>query len=155
MTPRQQDLQKGIYHLFIGRDRGLVKTVNFSQTNQPYLRQARLENMGAFNPIAQLSDVYEATIEMMGNTLFLPGSRLYLNPFGLAWGQNFGMPHNRGTIANIMGLGGYHIITNVSNYIESGVFKTTLQARFETAGDGCVATNANDDDTGPCPEETD
>tara|TARA_R110002074_G_scaffold4402_1_gene21801 strand:+ start:1244 stop:4087 length:2844 start_codon:yes stop_codon:yes gene_type:complete len=155
MTPKQQDLQKGIYHLFIGRDRGLVTSVNFSKTNQPYLRQARLENMGAFNPIAQLSDVYEATIDMMGNTMFLPGSRLYLNPFGLAWGENFGLPHHRGSISNIMGLGGYHIVTSVNNYIESGVFKTTLQVRFETAGDGCVATNTNDSDTNPCPDETD
>jgi hypothetical protein len=154
MTPKEQDLQKGIYHLFIGRDRGLVTNVNFNKTDQPYLRQARLENMGAFNPIAQLSDVYEATIDMMGNTMFLPGSRLYLNPFGLAWGENFGLPHQRGSISNIMGLGGYHIVTRVSNYIESGVFKTTLEARFETAGDGCLVTNTNDSDTNPCPDET-
>ena len=154
MTPKEQDLQKGIYHLFIGRDRGLVTNVNFNKTNQPYLRQARLENMGAFNPIAQLSDVYEATIDMMGNTMFLPGSRLYLNPFGLAWGESFGLPHQRGTISNIMGLGGYHIVTRVNNYIESGVFKTTLDARFETAGDGCLVTNTNDSDTSPCPDET-
>ena len=154
MTPREQDLEKGIHHLFIGRDRGLITNVTFSKTNQPYVRQARLENAGAFNPILQLSDVYEANIEMMGNTMYLPGSRLYLNPFGLAWGENFGMPHNRGTIANIMGLGGYHIVTSVNNYIESGVFKTTMEARFETSGDGCVATNANNDDTEPCPDET-
>ena len=154
-TPKGRDLDRGIHHLFIGRDRGLVTSVNFSKTNEPYLRQARLENAGAFNPVLQLSDVYEASIEMMGNTFFLPGQRLYLNPFGLGYGENFGFPHERGTISNIMGLGGYHIVTNVSNYIESGVYKTSLSARFETAGDGCVATNTtNDDSGGDCPEES-
>ena len=153
-TARDVDLDRGIHHLFIGRDRGLLTNISFAKTDQPYLRQARLENAGAFNPIMQLSDVYEVTIEMMGNTLFYPGSRLYLNPFGLAWGEKFGAAHERGSLANIMGLGGYHIITRVDNYIESGQFKTTLQARFESAGDGCKVTNTSASDTNNCPEET-
>jgi len=148
-----QDLNRGIHHLHIGRDKGLLTNIQFSKTNQPYLRQARLENNGSFDPLLQLSDVYEANIDMMGNTLFLPGDRIYVNPFGLSWGENFGSPHQRGSISNIMGLGGYHIVTGVSNYIESGKYKTSLETRFESSGDGCLVVNTGNDRTEPCPEE--
>jgi hypothetical protein len=152
-TPQTQDLDRGIHHLFIGRDKGLVATVSFNKTDSPYLRQARLENAGSFDPLLQLSDVYEASIELLGNTLFLPGDRIYLNPFGLSWGENFGVPHQRGSISNIMGLGGYHIVTSVSNYIESGKYSTSLQARFESPGDGCKVVSTEESKTKPCPEE--
>jgi len=153
LTPKQRDLDRGIKHLFIGRDRGLVLSVSFSKTNEPFLRQARLENAGTYDPILQLSDVYEANIELMGNTFFYPGSPLYLNPFGLAGGgEALGVPHSRGSISNIMGLGGYHIVTHVSSYIESGNYKTSIRARFMSNGDGYSADDVNREDAGgDCP----
>ena len=51
-TPKERDLDRGIKHFeVIGRDRGLLLNVNFSKTNEPFLRQTRLENSGRFNPI--------------------------------------------------------------------------------------------------------
>ena len=52
-----------------------------------------------------------------------------------------------------MGLGGYHIIINVSNYIEEGKFETTFKARFEASGDGCKITSAEDNNDTDCPEK--
>ena len=154
-TPKEQDLDRGIKHLIIGRDRGLLLNVNFSKTNEPFLRQARLENSGRFNPILQLSDVYEVDVEMMGNTFFYPGTQFYLNPFGLGYTESFGVPHNRGSLSNIMGLGGYHTIINVSSYIESGVYKTSFKARFETNGDGFSDNDSvKADSGGDCPEDS-
>ena len=52
-----------------------------------------------------------------------------------------------------MGLGGYHTIVYVSSYIESGVYKTSLRARFETNGDGFTANDVERSDSGgDCPE---
>ena len=153
MTPRNRDLNRGIKHLFIGRDRGLLLGINFSKTNEPFLRQARLENAGSFDPVLQLSDIYEADIEMMGNTFFYPGMPLYINAFGLGLGEEFGVPHQRGSLSNIMGLGGYHIVTHVSSYIESGVYKTSIKARFVSNGDGFVKDDINRENSGgDCPE---
>ena len=153
LTPRARDLNRGIKHVFIGRDRGLLLSINFSKTNEPFLRQARLENAGSFDPILQLSDIYEADIEMMGNTFFYPGMPLYINAFGLGLGEEFGVPHQRGSLSNIMGLGGYHIVTHVSSYIESGVYKTNIKARFESNGDGFDRDDINRENSGgDCPE---
>ena len=149
--------QRGIHHLHIGRDRGLVKTINFTKTDVPGMREARVEKSGTFDPIAQLSDVYEVTMTMFGNTVFYPGSYVYINPFGLAshkkgGASKLGLPHVRTALSNVMGLGGYHIIINVSNYIEGGKFETTFKARFEASGDGCKITAAESNNDTDCPE---
>ena len=158
MAPEARDrLVKGIHHLHIGRDRGLVKTIEFSKTDVPGLREARVEKSGTFDPIAQLSDVYEITITLFGNTFFYPGSYIYVNPFGLGSHQKggvskLGYPWERNSLSNIMGLGGYHIIINVSNYIEAGKFETTIKARFDASGDGCKVTAAESENDTDCPE---
>ena len=158
MAPEDRDrLVKGIHHLHIGRDRGLVKTIEFSKTDVPGLREARVEKSGTFDPIAQLSDVYEVTITLFGNTFFYPGSYVYINPFGLGSHQKGGLsklgyPWERNSLSNIMGLGGYHIIINVSNYIEAGKFETTIKARFDASGDGCKVTAAESENDTDCPE---
>ena len=54
------------------------------------------------------------TFNMFGNTLFYPGMLIYINPFGIG-GEEF-LPNKQGTIANQLGLGGYHII-NKSKFI--------------------------------------
>jgi len=144
---------RGIHHLHFGRDRGLVKSIQFSKTDSPYLREARVEKAGTFDPILQLSDVYEVTIKMYGNVYFYPGSYIYINPFGMGSPRSLGFPWNRGDISNIMGLGGYHIIINVSSYIEEGNYETTIKARFDCSGDGCRTTSAGRDNDTICPDQ--
>ena len=144
---------RGIHHLHFGRDRGLVKSIQFSKTDSPYLREARVEKAGTFDPILQLSDVYEVTIKMYGNVYFYPGSYIYINPFGMGSSRSLGFPWNRGDISNIMGLGGYHIIINVSSYIEEGNYETTIKARFDCSGDGCRTTSAGADNDTICPDQ--
>ena len=158
LPPEERDrVDKGIHHLHIGQDRGLVKSIEFSKTDVPGYREARVEKSGTFDPIAQLSDVYEATITLFGNTFFYPGSYVYINPFGLASHRRggaggLGLPHIKNSISNIMGLGGYHIIIGVSNYIEEGKFETTVRARFEASGDGCKVTAAENNNDTNCDE---
>jgi hypothetical protein len=147
----EKDAARGIHHLHIGRDRGILKKISFSKTDAPALREARMEQERAYNPLVQLSNVYEAEVTMFGNTLFYPGSYVYLNPFGL--GNKLGIPSQRGTFANIMGLGGYNLITEVSSYIEPGKYETKLKLRFDTSGDGCRRFSGNEDSISDCPDE--
>ena len=130
----KRDLDAGIYHLYIGRDKGLVKNISFAKTDQEYLREQRFTQESEVNPYAILSNVFDVTIQMYGNTLFYPGQRVFIYPSGGF--SSLGRPWIPGNDSNTLGLGGYHIVTEVSSKIESGKFETTLKARWETSGDG-------------------
>ena len=83
---------------------------------------------------------------MVGNPIFYPGQYLFLNPFGL--GRSLGFPWQDQSISNIMGLGGYHLVTEVSSEISEDGFVTSLTARFDNSGDG-RPRNTEDSDEGP------
>ena len=76
---------------------------------------------------------------MYGNSLFYPGTYVFVNPYGL--GKDLGSPVDCSSLSSIMGLGGYHVVYKVKNYIEAGKYETTVSARFSTSGgsnEGCV-----------------
>ena len=129
-----RDFDKGILHLTPGLDRGLVKTMRFSKTDIPFLREARFFE-GDMHPDLQLANVYRADIDMFGNNLFYPGQRLYVNPRGLG-SEELGDPGKKNSYANIMNLGGYHVITRIENKITLAGFETRLSALFDNSGDG-------------------
>ena len=70
---------------------------------------------------------------MFGNNYFKPGSYIYVDPKVLG---GVGQPYKRGSIANVMGLGGYHIVTSVSHTIDLNSYSTSIEALWETSGDG-------------------
>ena len=128
-----EDKRNGIHHLYIGQDRGLLKSISFAKTDQPHLREGRFQTVSD-NPLYALSNVYNINVSMFGNNLFYPGLYLYLNPMGL--GSELGNPSDRQSIARAMGIGGYHYVTNVSHKIEGGSYSTTVTALFESSGGG-------------------
>jgi hypothetical protein len=136
----ERDFKNGIYHLYLGADRGLVKSVSFSKVSAQYLREARIQQE-SLNPLAQLAATYNVNLKLIGNTIFWPGQYIFVNPIG--FGNGLGLPDDRssnkgfGSISNQLGLGGYHLITEVNNFIESGKFETEVKALFEFSGDGC------------------
>jgi hypothetical protein len=128
-----EDILNGLYHFHLGQDRGIIHEVKFSKVDMQYIREARYLRNG-IDGLLQLGAVYRATLSMFGNTMFYPGMQLYINPFGLG-GEQF-LPNKENTIANKLGLGGYHIIEKVNSSITSGLFKTTVEAMFVYSGDG-------------------
>jgi hypothetical protein len=130
----ERDLSNGIFHTTTGLDRGLVKKIQFQRTDQPYLAELRYEQSD-FKPELQLSNVYNTTIEMYGNNLFFPGCQVYVNPRGLG-SELLGDPGVKGSKANIMGLGGYHVVKKVRHAIGPSGYTTTLDCLFTTSGDG-------------------
>lgn len=137
----EDDIKKGRFHVEIGSNRGIVKTVKFSKTNMQYLREARFMRNGV-DGLLQLSSVYKASVEMFGNTLFYPGMELWINPYGFG-GLPLGNPQqgadegggNR-SLANMLGLGGYHTITGVSTTLTPTGFTTSLDSQHYYSGDG-------------------
>jgi hypothetical protein len=133
----KDDIEKGRFHVEIGSNRGIVKTVKFSKTNMQYLREARFMRNGV-DGLLQLSSVYKASVEMFGNTLFYPGMELWINPYGFG-GLSLGKPQQGGdnrSLANMLGLGGYHTITGVSTTLTPTGFTTSLDSQHYYSGDG-------------------
>ena len=128
-----EDLKNAVYHFNLGQDRGIVNEVKFSKVDMQYIREARYKREG-IDGLLQLGAVYTANLQMFGNTLFYPGMQIFINPFGIG-GQEF-IPNHTGSIANKLGLGGYHLITKVNSSIGSGLFKTNVDAQFIYSGDG-------------------
>jgi hypothetical protein len=150
------DAGNGIYHMQLGRQCGLLKNAAFKKTNQQYLREARFAQQTSeeYNPLAQLSNVYDVDFTMVGNNIWIPGKRIYFDPanFGL------GKPSDPGSPAHLLGLGGYHVVTGVKSFIESGKFETVVSTRWETGGGSTASRLAPPDnevggDSSKCEEE--
>ena len=138
-----EDRSNGILHVYFGEDRGVVKTVKFNKTDQEYLPEARFASEGEFI-FNQLSNVYDVGLEMIGNNLFKIGQHIYIDAesfgAGPSWANSQGIygPRKR-SWASIMGLGGYHLITEVGSSIDSNNgFATTLKARWVGGGQRMV-----------------
>jgi hypothetical protein len=125
------DTKNGIYHFFIGADRGILKRISFQKTDQKYVKEARWQQ-GGYDGLLQLREPYEINMELFGNSRLFPGQMIYVNPSGL--GSTVGSPANNGSMAWLLGLGGYHMITQVDSYIEDGKFETKIKAKWIMRG---------------------
>jgi len=132
---RSQDEKLGTYHFQIGSNKGLLKNVKFSKTDMAFLREARYFNQGNYG-LLQLGAVYNVNLELFGNTLFYPGMEIFIDPRGFggtSWDPTVG-GKNR-SVANALGIGGYHVITKVQSTISPSGFTTSLDAVFQFSGD--------------------
>jgi len=129
----EKDKTAGIHHFHIGENMGIFKRATFNRTDAKYLREARFTQK-SYDPLRTLSSVYDIEIEMFGNTIFYPGQYLFINPFGL--GSSLGFPYEENSLSNIMGLGGYHLVTGVDSSMDEDGFTTNITARYEASGDG-------------------
>ena len=78
----EDDARKGVYHYEIGRDAGLVKKIDFSKSDVKGLKEARQSQDGG---LSQLREIYNAKVDMVGNNLYIPGMKVFLNPpYGLS-----------------------------------------------------------------------
>ena len=141
-----EDLKNGIIHLNMGEDRGLLKNISFKRAQFPGLRETRVVEQDNFNPLSHLADVYNINVTMFGNTIFWPGQYVYVNPIG--FGTKLGKPSNRMSPSRAMGIGGYHLVTQVSSFIENGKFETTVEALWETSGGPGAQRNDRGQSTG-------
>jgi len=136
---RAKDISAGLYHLDTGSGRGILKKINFSKTDQKYLREQRFTQDEA-KGFSILSNVFDVNMSLVGNTLFFPGQRVFIK-----LGERFsaldemlptatGMKPTNETFATTMGLGGYHLVISVENEISTSGFTTNLIARYEWHG---------------------
>ena len=131
----EQDNHSGIHHIYFGADSGVLKKASFQKTDQEYLPEARFASEGNFR-FNQLANVYDVSLEMVGNNLFKVGQYVYFDTGPMGAGQSWERNED-GTVrswANLMGLGGYHLVTEVANSISLSGYNTTVKARWQSSG---------------------
>ena len=127
---RVRDLEDGIYHLNLGSDRGLVKSIDFNRIDQPYQRESRMARAGEMSTLEQIRERYNAKVTLYGNSYFLPGQFVFINPsmVGLRSVANLD------SITSKLGLGGYFMVITVESIIEEGNYETILDCSWQSSG---------------------
>ena len=121
----KSDTQNGVYHFNLSKDRGMIKSISFSQNTQQYRAEAlMLESVSLYD---ELKMPYNANITMFGNGLFLPGSLIYINPASIG----FGDPRNKRSAAARLGLGGYYVVITVNTTYTNGQLVTSITTQHQ------------------------
>ena len=149
-----EDMQDGIPHFFIGQDSGLVKNIQFSQTDIPGLVEKNVQNAqkgareGSSPAGIYLRRPYNATVTLVGNPFFSRGQMVFINPSMAGAGSlRDGYSHSAR-----LGLGGYYRVTEIANSIDaSGKYETQLECVWQSYGTAVASTN--DKSTKPKPQE--
>ena len=130
-----EDKAIGIIHLHFGNAYGMMKKVTFQKSDIEYLPELRYASEGNFL-YNQLANVYDCTIDLIGNNIFKPGQYVYINTSALGAGETWDRSDttNDRSWANLMGLGGYHLVTEVAHTISRDGFHTTLKTRWVASG---------------------
>jgi len=150
----KEDLNNGIIHLEFGAEAGLIRNIKFQKTDQEFLPEARFASEGNF-VFNQLANVYDITAELVGNNLFKVGQYVYIDASnfgaGPSWATN--ATGTKRSWANLMGLGGYHLVTEIGSSISRDGFNTSIKARWVSGGyrEGQLTVHAPS--PGPSPEE--
>jgi hypothetical protein len=117
------NIDRGIPNFIVGLDRGIIKSVSFRRVDQPYLRESRTAQDKTFGT-GQLRELYHCNLTLYGNTLLLPGQLIYVEPNNVT----FGRPTSAKSPARILGLGGYHLVVDVANTLNSSGWETKVNA---------------------------
>ena len=124
--------------------RGILESVSFQREDVPGYAEARLfSDRGSVSNNMMLNEKYNTSLEMVGNTAFLPGCQLYLDPRPL----DLGFADQQGSYARSLGMGGLYIVNYVEHqmdFIEKS-WKTTLDTKWESFGDGAGGDNTATD----------
>lgn len=104
------NLARGVPHFYIGADKGLLKKFSFQKSNISE-GLVVVRNMEEGNPNQDLWSIFDISADFIGNNLMTVGKNIYLDPTI----TGLGSPFNKNTVASIMGLGGYYMVTKVSH----------------------------------------
>jgi len=133
----KKDIKKGIYHLRIGQENGLVKSVEFEKTDIPFLKEHRVTADGE-HPNGFLREKYDAKIKMVGNSFFIPGQYVYIAPTVPGYDVNKKIGKIKQPTKQLLqnlGFGGYYLVTKVFHNISPESYVTELVCRWESFGE--------------------
>ena len=125
------DAGRGVYHIRLGSNRGLLKDISFKKDEIAGRREGRIVSEGGFN-LSVLREKYNADLTLVGCSFIYPGMYIYIDPSMV--GMGFSEQSN--SAAQLLGLGGYYFVNKVTNSItEGGTYTTNLETIWNTFGD--------------------
>lgn len=125
------------------QDSIFTKSIGFSKEEANYRREARFQTEKLYT-LAQLASVYNVTVESSPCLDLFPGMLIWVNP-GL-----YQSPSVRNSIANILGMGGYHLIESVTHTAQ---IVGNMLSRFKTSTTANWISNGSIRLEGEIPEE--
>jgi len=123
---REQDERRGIFHYVLGKNRGIVKTIQLSKTNAKFLKELRFEQEG-YNGLEQLREVYDINATTYANVHTFPGTYIFVDPRGFAPGS---MVNGKSLDLTQFGIGGYCMIIRSTHKFGSGVAESSITAKW-------------------------
>tara|TARA_Y100000310_G_scaffold149552_1_gene148905 strand:+ start:2974 stop:5838 length:2865 start_codon:yes stop_codon:yes gene_type:complete len=124
----KEDIEDGIYHFNIGSDKGLLKRMIFSKVSIAH-QQERMSAIAikeGANQLTQLAFTFNCDLDLIGNTLFMPGMMFYANPTFAGMGD----PQEKGSVSHQLKLGGYFLILETELKITAGQFTSSVKAKY-------------------------
>ena len=124
---RKDDESRKVYHLALGRDRGLVKNAVFKKRDVRGLEEARaFSERGASVTDNILIPYHDVDIKLMGNTIFWPGMLFYLDPAF----AGLGTKSTRRRISQELNIGGYYRVIKVDGTISRDGFESQIDGTY-------------------------
>ena len=142
----EDDEKKGRYHFYFGRDRGIVKKINFKRTQVTGLRELNYVRESSGLGLEQLMTPYDLDITMVGNNLMYNGMMIFVNPSG--FGRKIGQPNDPYSVSYKLKLGGYHLVYRVENILGLDGFETRVKAKWIGSGYSSSLVKNDGSDTG-------
>jgi len=121
-----EDAASGIFHYYVGADRGLTKKIKLKKTDTTGLKELRFEQDG-YDGLKQLREVFDVTIHSYANVQAYPGLYIYVDPAGFSPNSKIGSE-----IVDLtqIGIGGYHMIIRSEHSFGPGYANTTIDAKW-------------------------
>ena len=126
---RFADGGRGIYHLYLGRDAGVILNTSLERNNQPFFPEAKVEGSMLGNDITG-GNRYDMTLELVGNTFFRIGHYFFVNAVSLGLGRST----KKGSLASQLGIGGYYQCNKINYILTPSTYKTEIQGIFMYPG---------------------
>jgi hypothetical protein len=153
-----------MYYGYNMKNLNYLQGINLARSDSKYLKEARFFSSQLGN-LSLMSNIYDVSFEIAEkkiNTMFYPGNIINLiitdfeggsdtkfSGFDDIIGQlNESDPHKKGTLANTLGIGGYHIIKSVTyalNNLPAKNIKVSIATKF-------TGTDAVGDQERPSPK---
>ena len=129
---RSEDEQRGIFHYLLGKNRGIVKTIELSKTDSKFLKELRFEQEGYLG-LEQLREIYDINATTYANVHTFPGTYIFVDPRGFAPnsiinGESFDLTQ--------FGIGGYCMIIRSTHTFGPGTAETSITAKWVASIDG-------------------
>jgi len=124
---KSQDHKRKVYHLALGRDRGIVKNAVFKKRDVRGLEEARaFSERGASVTDNILIPYHDVDVKLVGNTIFWPGMLFYLDPAF----AGLGTKTTRRRISQELNIGGYYRVIRVDGTISRDGFESTIDGTY-------------------------